>query len=125
MRRFTRAFQIGLATLVAMVGLGVVAAPAYADTNCSNLGPGVVCAWTSANYTGSKWLTNTTQCQNIASPWNDNITSIKVNSTPSTNDWIFYIDPNCTGGFITYSNGTNIAQLASSVDNKYSSVRHA
>jgi fluoride ion exporter CrcB/FEX len=122
-KRLVRTLQLALVAVLATAGIGLVASPAMADTTCSN--PGFICAWTDANYTGSKMLTNFVGCQNIASPWGNNITSLKVNASPSNNDWVMYFGTGCTGGFITYSNGTSIADLASAADNMFSSMKRA
>lgn len=121
--KIKRLIQGALVAVLVAAGLGVAASPAMADTTCSNAG--FICAWTDANYTGSKMLTNFVGCQNIASPWGNNITSLKVNASPSSNDWVMYFGTGCTGGFITYSNGTSIADLASAADNMFSSMRRA
>lgn len=121
--KIKRIIQGALVAMLVAAGLGVTASPAMADTTCSNAG--FICAWTDANYTGSKMLTNFVGCQNIASPWGNNITSLKVNASPSSNDWVMYFGTGCTGGFITYSNGTSIADLASAADNMFSSMRRA
>jgi hypothetical protein len=59
----------------------------------------------------------------MAGGTDNNTTSLKVNSNAS-NGWTLYVDHNCEdgNGWIWYAPGTAIADLASAVDNKYSSA---
>jgi hypothetical protein len=108
-----------LATLALLLGF---AAPAQAVTTCSFTG--AACVWTGANYSGTRTVLQGWPCTELEGGANNSTTSLKVNASPSSNDWTFYIDSGCdpAGGWITYSNGTSIADLASAVDNKYSSA---
>jgi len=122
-RRFARALQALLAALVLTVGIGAVASPAMADTTCPT--SGYLCAWTSTNFTGSKLATNAwDSCQNLSGSYDNNLTSIKVSGSPSSNDWELYSSYNCSGTFIVVSNGQWIANLATlGYDNTISSIR--
>lgn len=108
---------LSLFTIAALL-LGT-AAPAQAITTCPTA---AACVWTSASYTGTRTVINGFPCVNIIP--NNAATSLKVNASPSSNDWIFYRDANCSeaGGFITYDNGTSIAKLATAVNDQFSSA---
>jgi hypothetical protein len=115
-----RAVRLTLASVLAIAGLTAISAtPAMADSTCPTA---AACVWTSASFTGTKTVINGTPCVNIIP--DNNATSLKVNASPASNDWIFYIGYNCDPGqgFTTYSNGTSISQLSAAVDNKYSSA---
>jgi hypothetical protein len=123
MQKTIRTLKILAVAVVAAVGLGVVAAPAEAVTTCPT--SNYLCMWTSPNYTGSRTTTDQHVCQNIIAPWDNNITSLKVSATPSSNGWRLYKSYNCAGGvgtFLTVSAGTNISQLAATWDNDFSSI---
>lgn len=124
MRRFIQAALITL--FAAGAGIFVAASPAMADTTCP--ASSYLCMWMGANYTGTKLATNLSAgqfCQDVTGANDDNITAIKLSSSPSSNDWKMYFDHGCTGGFITYSNGTQIPDLATGADNVFSSFIRA
>ena len=120
--RFIRALQIGLMGILAAAGLTVTASPAMADTTCNFAG--AVCVWTSPNYTGTRTVLQGWPCTQITGAANDNTSSLKVNASPASNDWILYVDSNCNpaSGWITYNNGTSIASLNATYNNKFSSA---
>ena len=117
--RFIRA---ALVAVLAITGIGVAASPAMADTFCP--ASSYICLWTSPNYAGDKTATNVRVCQNMPGASDNAATAIKVSASPTSNDWIVYVDYNCStaGGFLTVNNGTNIADLAAAFDNKISSI---
>lgn len=121
--RFMRVLQIGLATLIATATLGVVANPAQAVTSCTT--SGALCIWTGANYTGTRHVVQEFPCDDFttADGKNNNTTSLKVNAN-ATGGWTLYLSHNCEGegGYIWYAAGTSIADLASAVDNQFSSA---
>jgi hypothetical protein len=120
-QRFMRAMQMGLVAVLVATGITVVASPAMADTTCP--ASSYICVWTSPNYTGTANKTNVFfSCQNFAGAMDENITSLKVSASPAANDWKLYFGYNCTGAFVLYNNGTQIADLAAGADNVFSSV---
>jgi hypothetical protein len=99
-------FKIGkLAVAVAVAVCGLVAAtqtPALAVTTCSFTG--AACVWTGANYTGTRTVLQGWPCTNLEGGANNTTTSLKVNASPSSNDWTFFVNAGCdpSAGWITY-----------------------
>ena len=121
--RFTRFLQVSLAALLVVIGLGAVANPAYAVTTCTT--SGALCIWTGANYTGTRHVVQEFPCDDfsVADGKDNNTTSLKVNAN-AINGWTLFLGHNCSeiSGWIWYGPGTAIPDLASAVDNQFSSA---
>ena len=122
-KRFIRALQVGLATAVVVVGLGVVATPANADSTCPT---GNLCMWTSPYETGTKKIMSLSPgtCVNLAGSWDNNIESFW---NKSSTRYYAFTNYNCsiTPATIILEPGWEYLVMQSTFNNTISSIQRA
>lgn len=121
MRRFIRVLQIGLVSLVAVLGLGVGASPAQADDTCTD---GFVCLWLSSYETGSKKtiVLGDNVCYHFTGIWIRSVSSVWNRTNVN---YYLHTDYNChvTGYIQVLKPGWEYLSMNTGIDNKSVSLQ--
>jgi len=118
LRSLIRSLKVGAVALMAMVSLGVVAAPAQASTSCDST---AICFWTSTNYTGSRLMSYDVTCTSFNYPFAESISSIKNRAGKKMRVYNSY-GCSFSGATLLIQSGANLATLPALFDNSILSV---
>jgi hypothetical protein len=124
--KIKRTITVLALTVVALVGLGVVASPAQASIpSYCNVDTGHdICLWTSPNFTGSlKHFQLSAGCFSLVYPFDDNVSSVVVGGLG--HDYSLWTGTACTGTRDPwYGHGTKVANMSGTIvgDNEAGSV---